>query len=530
MLRSLRGSWLPAYSADFRKRLSRLLARALRGLPASLALSTLVNDNVSVDKPGKIYTCKYGYIRNIPASCYVLSAARGSRPIARTSGRDCRVSWRERYDACLPHWLCPHWSTIMSALTSTGKIYTCKYGYIRNIPASCYVLSAARGSRPIARTSERLSRLWREALRGLPASLALSTLVNDNVSVDKPGKIYTCKYGLYKEHSCIMLRSLRGSWLPAYSADFRKDCRVSWRERYEACLPHWLCPHWSTIMSALTSLEHSCIMLRSLRGSWLPAYSADFRKRLSRLLARALRGLPASLALSTLVNDNVSVDKPVLSKQLIEQHLSGHDLSRLEAYCRQQADYRLITDLLAPLANVVFHTKTSIKLDAIQQVLFIAMGFQMKDVDDIATELGLPGSQILAKFYEACKKINNSLNAVLEDTVAKEIGIEDKNVEDVEMGPVKQSLQDELSKAAKELERKQRKELSRLMGEDLAQYRIKGSDLDWGQALAGTKAKQLVSVKSGEKRLGDDSKEIDDLIEAHSQKKKKKKKHVRNQV
>lgn len=33
------------------------------------------------------------------------------------------------------------------------------------------------------------------------------------------------------------------------------------------------------------------------------------------------------------------------------------------------------------------------------------------------------------------------------------------------------------------------------MGEDLAQYRIKGSDLDWGQALAGTKAKQLVSVK-----------------------------------
>lgn len=79
------------------------------------------------------------------------------------------------------------------------------------------------------------------------------------------------------------------------------------------------------------------------------------------------------------------------------------------------------------------------------------MGFQMKDVDDIATELGLPGSQILAKFYEACKKINNSFNAVLEDTVAKEIGIEDKNTDDVEMGPVKQSLQDELSKAAKVL-------------------------------------------------------------------------------
>lgn len=276
--------------------------------------------------------------------------------------------------------------------------------------------------------------------------------------------------------------------------------------------------------------EHSCIMLRALRqSSWLAAYSADFRRRLARLLARSLRGLTASLALSTLLNDNVAIDKPALTKELIEQQLSGHDVGRLEAYSRQQADYRLVTDLLGPLATLVFHTKSSLKLDAVQQVIFIAMGFQMKDVDDIAKELGLPGSQILAKFFEACKKITAVINAVLEDTVAKEIGIEDKNTDDVTMGPVKQSLQEELSKAAKELERKQRKELSRLMGEDLAQYRIKGSDLDWGQALAGSKQKQLVSVKSGEKRLGDDSKEIDDLIEAHSQKKKKKKKHVRNQ-
>lgn len=37
-----------------------------------------------------------------------------------------------------------------------------------------------------------------------------------------------------------------------------------------------------------------------------------------------------------------------------------------------------------------------------------------------------------------------------------------------------------------------------------------------------------INCYSGEKRLGEDSKEIDDLIEAHSNKKKKKKKHVRN--
>ncbi|XP_046970776.1 RNA cytidine acetyltransferase isoform X2 [Vanessa cardui] len=274
--------------------------------------------------------------------------------------------------------------------------------------------------------------------------------------------------------------------------------------------------------------EHSCILLRALRAAgWAGAYFSDFRLRVSRLLGRALRRAPAALALSALLNDHVPIERPVLTKQVIGQYLSCHDLARLEAYCRQQADYRLITDLLVPLANIVFHTKVKLKLDAVQQVLFVAMGFQMKDVDDIASELGLPGSQILAKFYEACKKINAALNSILEVTVAKEMGIDDK-VADVKTDePVKQSLQEELSKAAKELERKQRKELSRLMGEDLAQYRIKGSDLDWGKALSVSNQKQLVSVKSGEKRLGEDSKEIEELIEAHSSKKKKKKKHVR---
>ncbi|XP_050672806.1 RNA cytidine acetyltransferase-like [Leptidea sinapis] len=244
--------------------------------------------------------------------------------------------------------------------------------------------------------------------------------------------------------------------------------------------------------------EHSCIMLRSLsEGAWLNAYSADFRLRFSRLLGRSFRKLPASLVLSTISNESVKIEKPELTKDLIAQHLSGHDLTRMESYCRQQADYRLITDLLQPVAHIVFHTRCKTKLDAIQQVILVAMGFQMKDVDDIASELGLPGSQILAKFFEACKKINTALNKIVETSVAAEIGIDDKNVDDVkDDGPVRQSLQAELSQAAKELERKQRKELSKLMGEDLRQYSIKGGDLEWKQALADTKQKHIVSVKS----------------------------------
>ena len=72
------------------------------------------------------------------------------------------------------------------------------------------------------------------------------------------------------------------------------------------------------------------------------------------------------LAKSILINTLISIS--VLTKEVIEQHLSGHDLARIEAYCRQQADYRLITDLLNPIANIVFHTKVSVKLDAVQRV------------------------------------------------------------------------------------------------------------------------------------------------------------------
>jgi hypothetical protein len=50
----------------------------------------------------------------------------------------------------------------------------------------------------------------------------------------------------------------------------------------------------------------------------------------------------------------------------------------------------------------------------------------------------------------------------------------------------------------KELERRQRKEVARLQGEDLKQYTIKGSEVDWKQALNITtknKSANLISVK-----------------------------------
>lgn len=49
---------------------------------------------------------------------------------------------------------------------------------------------------------------------------------------------------------------------------------------------------------------------------------------------------------------------------------------------------------------------------------------------------------------------------------------------------------------SQELQRKQRQEVGKLVGEELQQYKIKGSEVDWVQALGTkTKANSLISVK-----------------------------------
>ncbi|XP_077287294.1 RNA cytidine acetyltransferase l(1)G0020 [Arctopsyche grandis] len=276
--------------------------------------------------------------------------------------------------------------------------------------------------------------------------------------------------------------------------------------------------------------EHSCIMIRNLStdtNNWLQAYFMDFRKRFMNLLPKTFKKFSVSLSLATITNIHVELQRPDLTKDLINQYFSGHDLKRLELYTRQMADYSLISDLTNDLAFLFFHVKMLVKLDPLQQVILLGYGLQHKNVDIISSELELPASQLLAKFFDSCKKLNTTLTTVLESNMAKEIGFEGVSSDTVHHNtPLTQSLDNELSKAAKELEKKQRKEVARLQNEDLKQYCIKGSESDWKQAfkLNNNKAANLISVKSGVKRLNDGS-QNNDLLDSIPTKKNKKSKH-----
>merc|ERR1712037_445930 len=264
--------------------------------------------------------------------------------------------------------------------------------------------------------------------------------------------------------------------------------------------------------------EHTMIMLKVLEepagpsSSWLGLFWADFRRRLVSLLGYNLSSLSPSLALSLLHNKAVEVPATTLSPSLLTAHLTPYDVKRLELYSNNMADHHLITDLLPAIARLVLTKQLgNLHLSAVQQAILAGLGLQHKSVDTLAEELELPASQLLALFNRSVRKVVGVLREILEGGVVKQaVGLP--------------SLGVELTEAAEELEKKQKKEAKQLfVNKNLSEYVIKGTDSEWGAALEGSKAK-VVSVKTGEKR----PLETDSSLEAKTKENRepdKKKKH-----
>ncbi|XP_055705720.1 RNA cytidine acetyltransferase isoform X2 [Phlebotomus papatasi] len=247
--------------------------------------------------------------------------------------------------------------------------------------------------------------------------------------------------------------------------------------------------------------EHSCIMISPLAtnktasDSWISAYFCDFRRRILKLLGKSFQSFSSSLALSLIDNPTAGKSAQVESLTIttINTFFLPHDIQRLEAYSRNQVEYRLILDLTTDLGMLYFQNKLD-GIDAIQKALLLAVGLQNKSIDTVSEELNMPSNQILAKFYNAIKKLTKQIVDLMENKVQEEMTIKEIK-EDNQFEPLKESLDDELTVAAKELEKKQKKELSRLKKENLSQYAIKGTEEEWGKALAVNKS-SIISVKS----------------------------------
>ncbi|XP_031840140.1 RNA cytidine acetyltransferase l(1)G0020 [Nomia melanderi] len=276
--------------------------------------------------------------------------------------------------------------------------------------------------------------------------------------------------------------------------------------------------------------EHSCIMLYKLNfeqqqedSRWLQDYWNDFRRRFITLLSFSFNAYPSSLALSILMNKTITPEVTSLKKDTLDVYFTSYDLKRLAMYSNNMADYHLIMDLLPPLARLYFlNMMGDTHLSAVQSAILLGLGLQHKTVDKLAEELDLPPSQLLALFNRIIRKSVQYLNGIAETYIENAIMKKEFDNQNVQLNPVNgKSLHDELETAAKELKVKQKAELEKLKRENLEQYAIKGSDGEWKDALSGKKSKNLISIKSSEKKISED----DSALELQKKQSKKRKRH-----
>ncbi|XP_023013202.2 RNA cytidine acetyltransferase l(1)G0020 isoform X2 [Leptinotarsa decemlineata] len=253
--------------------------------------------------------------------------------------------------------------------------------------------------------------------------------------------------------------------------------------------------------------EHSCIMLNVLNvdevkeSEWLAAYWVDFRRRFVNLLSYQFSKFSPGLALGVLSNKAVKLKAKELSKQELDMHLTTYDVKRLEMYSNNLVDYHLIMDLMPTLAKLYFLNQMGdMQMSAVQSAIVLGLGLQHKTVDDLATELDLPSTQLLGLFNRLIRRYVQNLNRILEQDIEGTL-VPQKNVD---MTPVAKSMHDELEEAAGELKKKQKKELERLKKENLEQFAIKGSEEEWGKILTSNRKKNIITVKSNSEIQADE--------------------------
>ena len=259
-----------------------------------------------------------------------------------------------------------------------------------------------------------------------------------------------------------------------------------------------------------TTGEHTAICLRPLedpdgmlpaatRVKWANEYATDFRKRLTALLGLSMRSMGVDLALS-LLDPNLQpsgADAEVApTSEQLDFLLGAYDLRRLQSYANNLVDHHLVMDLVPMLAGLRFNGKMMTSLSHVQAAILLGLGLQHKEIDEIGKELGLPGSQILALFNKAVRKMVGTLRKIVEDAESTTLPhtSEDAAAAGVALKPLAGgSLDAELDAGAAASLQKLQDDQARKQAEwldadgELSRYAIKGSDADWDAALNASK-------------------------------------------
>lgn len=188
--------------------------------------------------------------------------------------------------------------------------------------------------------------------------------------------------------------------------------------------------------------EHSTIVLRELgcedveeapAAGWLRSYVLDYRKRLISLAAYSFKKFDTAVSLTLLdperelsgaheATTSVYNEAPITANEVLNVHMTQHDVARLELYSRNMVDHHMVLDLLPTLARLYFVGRLpSVHLSALQMAILLACGLQHRDADDVTRELDLPANQVLAFFNKTVRKITSHLRQLIEKQVANEL-------------------------------------------------------------------------------------------------------------
>ena len=139
-----------------------------------------------------------------------------------------------------------------------------------------------------------------------------------------------------------------------------------------------------------------------------------------------------------------------LTQQLLDTYFLPHDVQRLEAYSKNQVEYRLILDLTSDLCQLYYHGfMTDAPIDALQKAILLGVGLQNKSMEQLCDEFNMPMNQVLAKFYDCIKKLTKKCLSVMESSV------EEKMIKSSDLNrgqhftPTKSTFMEELDDAAK---------------------------------------------------------------------------------
>lgn len=141
-----------------------------------------------------------------------------------------------------------------------------------------------------------------------------------------------------------------------------------------------------------------------------------------------------------------------------------------------------------------------------QAAILLTLGLQCKTVDDIAQDLGLPASQILALFSKSIRKLHAHLHAGKQAQIArklparKELKATTSLLKPYAVG-VDEDLEEGAAEIQKEYENYKAQALSEKELGNLEQYAIKGTAEDVAKAATGAELTPggLISVKVSSK-------------------------------